>query len=163
MDTKDTETIVEETTEKVKATPKKKAAPKVEDVIIEPEAVEVEVEEEFEDENLHLAYYDNHAITALILSILALITPFLAFGLGGIIGLVLGIVALYQVKQSEKLFQNSMTQTAKILSVIGIVISVIALGLLIIFGVSAFGHFGYFHSPSQMFYGPNQMTYFHRF
>ncbi len=164
MDTKDTDTIVEEAAEKKKkpAAGKKKTE-KSEDVTIEAESVGIEIDEGYEqDETLHLAYYDNHAITALILAILSVVTPFLGFGLGGVVGLTLGIIALYQVRQSVKLFENSMTQTAKVLAIIGIILSVLAITLTIVFCVSAMWRINSLYQPNQFYFRP-QMTYYHRF
>ncbi len=159
MDTKDTDPIVDETTEAKKTPMKKASAAKSEKVTVEADQVEPI---ESQEETLHLPYYDNHAITALILSILSVVSPFLGFGLGGIVGLTLGIIALYQVRQAMKTFENSMTQTAKILAVIGIVVSVIVIGITITMCVSAAWHINAIYEPSRFTYRP-QFTYYHRY
>jgi len=125
--------------------------------------VEVEVEE-MEDvgEIRHLPYYDMHSITALILSIFAILSPFMVFGFGGLLGIVLGVIALYQVRQSRKEFDNDMNHTAKVLAVIGIVVSGASLIISVLFLASFAWKMNSFSTPSFFNMGP-RMTYYHRF
>ncbi len=162
METKDTDKIVEEAAEKVKKTSRKTSERGGEKHPEETGINEVQAEQaKWDDQTINLPYYDNHAITALILAVLSVVTPFLAFGIGGVVGLTLGIIALYQVKQSQKLFENSMTQTSKILAIIGIILSVIAIGIAVTFMVSAAWHMYEFFEPSRVTWGP-RFTYYHR-
>ncbi|MBN2861374.1 MAG: DUF4190 domain-containing protein [Sphaerochaetaceae bacterium] len=162
METKDTDKTVEEAAENVKKTSRKASEPTGEKQSVETatEGVEV-VQTHWDDQTINLPYYDNHAITALILAVLSVVAPFLAFGLGGVVGLTLGIIALYQVKQSLKMFENSMTQTSKILAIIGIILSVLAIGIAVTFMVSAAWHMYEFFEPSRLTFGP-RFTYYHR-
>jgi|GEM_PF-3804862 len=162
METKDTDKIVEEAAEKVKKTSRKASDSSSRNTPIETETDGVQVEQaHWDDQTINLPYYDNHAITALILAVLSVVAPFLAFGLGGIVGLTLGIIALYQVKQSLKMFENSMTQTSKILAIIGIILSVIAIGIAVTFMISAAWHMYELFEPSRLTFGP-RFTYYHR-
>jgi succinate-acetate transporter protein len=110
-----------------------------------------------------LPYYDIHSIVALVLAILSLLAPFQVFGLGGVLGLILGVIALYQVRQSRKLFDNNMNHTAKVIAVIGLVLSVVAIGFSIIMLTSFAWHANQVFTTTQFFnYGP-RMSYFHRY
>ena len=125
--------------------------------------VDVEVEE-MEDvgEIRHLPYYDMHSITALILSIFAILSPFMVFGFGGLLGVILGVIALYQVRQSRKEFDNDMNHTAKVLAVIGLVISGASLIISIFILTSVAWRINSFSVPSFFHMGP-RITYYHRF
>ncbi len=125
--------------------------------------IEVKVEE-MDDlgEARHFQYYDMHSITALILSIFAILSPFMVFGLGGLLGVILGVIALYQVRQSRKTFDNDMNHTAKVLAVIGLVISGASLLISALMLVSVAYRFHAFSGASQLYMRP-RMTYFHRF
>lgn len=148
MDNKETKN-----NEKEKVVPKEKIA----------EEVNVEVEEMEElGEIKHLPYYDMNSITALILSIFAILSPFMVFGLGGLLGVVLGVIALYQVRQSRKYFDNDMNHTAKVLAVIGLVISGTSL-LISAFLLASVAWKVNSLSGASHFYMRPRMTYFHRF
>ena len=74
---------------------------------------------------------ERHAIAAFILGLLALIAP---LQLSGFIGIILSIVGLHQVSLAGGTKENGFARTGKILSIIGLVISVlllIATGLLL--------------------------------
>lgn len=71
--------------------------------------------------------YDAHAIAALILGILSIISPFQLLGTGGLVGVILGAIGLYQVSVSVKSGENSLAHSGKVLSIIGLVISSLAL------------------------------------
>ncbi len=139
--------------EKEKVTPKETIS----------EEVNVEVEE-MEDvgEIKHLPYYDMHSITALILSIFAILSPFMVFGLGGLLGVILGVIALYQVRQSRKYFNNDMNHTAKVLAVIGLVISGTSV-LISAFLLASLAWKVNSLSDFSHFYMRPRMTYYHRF
>ncbi|MDY0290676.1 MAG: DUF4190 domain-containing protein [Sphaerochaeta sp.] len=125
--------------------------------------VEVEVEEmEALGEVRHYPYYDMHSITALILSIFSILSPFMVFGLGGLLGVILGVIALYQVRQSRKTFDNDMNHTAKVLAVIGLVISGVSLLISAVLLVSVAYRFHSLSGPSPLYMRP-RMTYYHRF
>ncbi len=125
--------------------------------------VDVEVEE-MEDvgEIRHLPYYDMHSITALILSLFAILSPFMVFGFGGLLGVILGVIALYQVRQSRKEFDNDMNHTAKVLAVIGLVISGASLIISIFILTSIAWRMNSFSTPSFFNMRP-RVTYYHRF
>jgi cytochrome bd-type quinol oxidase subunit 2 len=125
--------------------------------------VDVEVEE-MEDvgEIRHLPYYDMHSITALILSLFAILSPFMVFGFGGLLGVVLGVIALYQVRQSRKEFDNDMNHTAKVLAVIGLVISGASLIISVFILTSVAWRMNSFSNPSFFNMRP-RVTYYHRF
>lgn len=114
------------------------------------------------DEVRYVQYYDKNSITALILGILAILSPFMVFGLGGLLGVILGVIALYQVRQSRKTLDNDMNHTAKVLAVIGLVISGASLIISTLLFVSVAYRFHAFPGPSQFYMRP-RMTYFHRF
>ncbi len=127
------------------------------------ENVEVEVEEvEPQEEIRHLPYYDKNSITALILSIFAILSPFMVFGFGGILGIILGIIALYNVRQSRKQFENDMNHTAKLLAVIGIAISGVSVIISVFFLASFAWRINALSGPSFFHMNP-RVTYFHRF
>ncbi len=107
-------------------------------------------------------YYDMHSITALILSIFAILSPFMVFGLGGLLGVILGVIALYQVRQSRKTFDNDMNHTAKVLAVIGLVISGVSLVISAVILVSFASRVHSFPGASPFYMRP-RMTYYHRF
>ncbi len=128
------------------------------------EATTVEVEEMKEDNGTikNLPYYDMNSITALILGILSLIAPFQVFGFGGILGIILGIIALYHVRQSRKQFDNNMNHTAKVLAVIGIVLSVVAIGFSIVALTSFAWRASDFFTTTRVFhYGPRMSVFHH--
>jgi len=143
-------------TEKEKVTPKEEIKKVVD--------VEVEEMDDMEDmgEIRHLPYYDMHSITALILSIFAILSPFMVFGLGGLLGVVLGVIALYQVRQSRKEFDNDMNHTAKVLAVIGLVISGASLIMSAFLLASVAWKINSISNPSYFNMRPG-MTYYHRF
>ncbi|MFW5485386.1 MAG: hypothetical protein ACPKOP_06060 [Sphaerochaetaceae bacterium] len=128
------------------------------------DATTVEVEEVKEDTGgiRSLPYYDIHSIIALVLGILALLSPFMVFGLGGILGLILGVISLYQVRQSRKQFDNDMNHVAKILAVIGLVVSVVAIGFAIVAMTSFAWHIADFGSITRTYHFGPRMTYMHR-
>jgi len=113
-------------------------------------------------ETRHFHYYDMNSITALILSIFALLSPFMVFGLGGLLGVILGVIALYQVRQSRKTFDNDMNHTAKVLAVIGLVISGASLLISGVLLVSVAFRLHSLSGPSPFFMSP-RMTYYHKF
>lgn len=125
--------------------------------------VEVDVKEmDNVGEARHFPYYDMHSITALILSIFAILSPFMVFGLGGLLGVILGVIALYQVRQSRKTFDNDMNHTAKVLAVIGLVISgasLIISGVLLV----SVAYRLHAYSGAPPFYMKPRMTYYHKF
>ena len=125
--------------------------------------VEVTVDEVNDlSEVRHFYYYDMHSITALILSIFAILSPFMVFGFGGLLGVILGVIALYQVRQSRKTFDNDMNHTAKVLAVIGLVISGASLLISGVILVSVAYRMHSFSGPSQFYMRP-RMTYYHKF
>ncbi len=74
---------------------------------------------------------ERHAIVAFVLGLLSLIAP---LQLSGCIGLILSIVGLHQVSLAGGTKENGFARTGKILSIIGLVLSVlllIATGLLL--------------------------------
>lgn len=74
---------------------------------------------------------ERHAIAAFILGLLSLIAP---LQLSGLIGIILSIVGLHQVSLAGGTKENGFARTGKILSIIGLVLSVlllIATGLLL--------------------------------
>lgn len=74
---------------------------------------------------------ERHAIAAFVLGLLALIAP---LQLSGLIGIILSIVGLHQVSLAGGIKENGFARTGKILSIIGLVLSVlllIATGLLL--------------------------------
>lgn len=148
MDNKETKN-----SEEKKVTPKEEIKQKV----------DVEVEEmEMGSEIRHLPYYDMHSITALILSIFAILSPFMVFGFGGLLGVVLGVIALYQVRQSRKEFDNDMNHTAKVLAVIGLVISGASLLISAFILASVAWKMNAISGASYMNMRP-RMTYYHKF
>ena len=114
------------------------------------------------EEVRYVQLYDMNSITALILSIFAILSPFMVFGLGGLLGVILGVIALYQVRQSRKTFDNDMNHTAKVLAVIGLVISGASMVISILFITAVAYRFHSFSYAPQLYMRPG-MTYFHRF
>jgi len=123
---------------------------------------EVKVAEMKNGEARNFHYYDMHSITALILSIFAILSPFMVFGLGGLLGVILGVIALYQVRQSRKTFDNDMNHTAKVLAVIGLVVSGVSLVISVVVLVS-FANRVHLFPGASLFYMRPRMTYYHRF
>ncbi len=77
---------------------------------------------------------ERHAIAAFVLGLFSVITPLQLFGGGFLIGLILSIVGLHQVSLAGGIKENGFARTGKILSIIGLVLSVlllIATGLLL--------------------------------
>ncbi|MFA6645835.1 MAG: DUF4190 domain-containing protein [Sphaerochaetaceae bacterium] len=103
---------------------------------------------------------DGHAIAALVLGIVAVISPFQLFGVGGLVGIILGVIGLYQVSMSARRGENSLAHSGKVLSIIGLVISALALIATIIMLVRFSGMVSsYMRFPSYNF----RPTMMHRF
>ena len=99
-----------------------------------------------EHEPLRTYPYDNHALAALVLGIIAVIMPMQAFGLGSLVGLALAIIALFQAKASLAYAFNPMARTGKILAIIAIVLSVLSLIALIVFMIGVGNMGSYMHN-----------------
>jgi len=104
---------------------------------------------------------DGHAIAALVLGIVAVISPFQLFGLGGLVGIILGTIGLYQVSMSARRGENSLAHSGKVLSIIGLVLSVLALIVTIIMLVRFSGMMGSFSRFPSNNFRPTMM--YHRF
>jgi len=99
-----------------------------------------------ENEPLRTYPYDNHALAALVLGIIAVIMPMQAFGLGSLVGLALAIIGLFQAKASLAYAPNPMARTGKVLAIIAIVLSVLSLIALIVFMVGVGNMGSYMHN-----------------
>jgi hypothetical protein len=98
------------------------------------------------EEPLKTYVYDSHALAALVLGIIAVIMPMQAFGLGSLVGLALGIIALFQAKASLVYTLNPMARTGKVLAIIAIVLSVLSLIALTVFMVGIGNMGSYMHN-----------------
>jgi len=74
-----------------------------------------------------------HAIVALVLGILSVLAPFQVLALGPLLGIIMGIIALYQVAVANRIGPSSVAHSGKILAIIGISVSAITLIVGIIF------------------------------
>lgn len=79
------------------------------------------------------AQNNGHAITALVAGILSVIAPFALPGFGSMVGIILGIIGLYQVTYAKRIGESSLAQSGKTLSIIGLVVSAAALIFCIVF------------------------------
>jgi uncharacterized membrane protein len=68
-----------------------------------------------------------HAIVALILGILSVLAPFHVLALGPVFGIIMGIIALYQVSVSDRIGPSSLAHSGKVLAIIGLSVSTIVL------------------------------------
>lgn len=106
---------------------------------------------------------DPHAIAALVLGIISVVSPFQLFGLGGLVGVILGTIGLYQANVSGRYGSNSLAHSGKVLSIIGVVVSALALlvSIFMVVQLSSAMH-GYWNYRTFDMMGP-RMTYFHRY
>jgi len=106
---------------------------------------------------------NGHAVAALVLGILSVVSPFQLFGLGGLVGVILGSIGLYQVSVSERSGKNSLAHSGKVLSIIGLVVSTLALIACIFMLINFSNMMGSLLTYRTYDYLPPRMTYFHRF
>lgn len=106
---------------------------------------------------------DPHAIAALVLGIISVVSPFQLFGIGGLVGVILGTIGLYQANVSGKYGANSLAHSGKVLSIIGVVVSALALlaGIFMLVQLSSAMH-GYWNYRTFDMMVP-RTTYFHRY
>ena len=104
---------------------------------------------------------DGHAIAALVLGIVSVISPFQIFGIGGLVGILLGIIGLYQVSMSARRGENSLAHSGKVLSIIGLVLSTLALIATIVMLVRFSGMMSSFSRFPSVNVRPTMM--YHRF
>ncbi len=104
---------------------------------------------------------DGHAIAALVLGIVSVVSPFQIFGIGGLVGIILATIGLYQVSMSARRGENSLAHSGKVLSIIGLVLSVLALIVTIIMLVRFSGMMGSFYRFPSNTFRPTMMQ--HRF
>ncbi len=106
---------------------------------------------------------DGHAIAALVLGILAVVSPFLLFGFGALVGVILGSIGLYQVSVSARMGENSLAHSGKVLSIIGLVVSSLALIATIIMLIQLSNAMHYYWNYRNFDFMMPRMTYFHRY
>lgn len=102
---------------------------------------------------------ERHAIVALILGIFSVITPMQLFGCGGLTGLIFSIIGLYQVSLAGGAKGNNLVRTSKILSIVGLVLSVLVLIVTVLLLARFSRSMGLFFRISPFRMRPSMMRY----